>query len=98
MDPGILNEIVSVIKAERQRRLSERQRTLSRLEDDLDQEIVYDQWLSEDIPLLNELCLMVLVTLRHEVERELVILAARSADGGREIDNPKYQENVKQLK
>jgi hypothetical protein len=48
--------------------------------------------------LLNELCLMFLVTLRHQIERELVWLAALAADGGKVIDEKTYNERVEQLR
>lgn len=57
-------------------------------------EVTYDQWLFTDAPFLNELCLMLLVALRHQVERELVLLAARLADDGSEITVEQYHKNV----
>jgi len=63
-----------------------------------DPNFAYDQWLFRDEPFLNELCLMFLVTLRHQVERELVGLAARVAEDGKEISGQQYQEKVEKLR
>jgi hypothetical protein len=48
-------------------------------------EVAYDHWTFEDGPFVAELCLMLLVALHHQVERELLRLAARVTDDGREI-------------
>ena len=40
---------------------------------------------------------MLLVTLRHQIERKLVRLAARADEGAKEINGQQYQEKVKQL-
>jgi hypothetical protein len=53
-----------------------------------------DQWLFVDAPFLNEVCLMVLVALRHQVERELLSVAARTLDGGGQITLDRYQANL----
>lgn len=90
MDTKFSKEIIAIIKAEEQRRSS--------LRTDEDPNIAYDRWLFEDEPFVNELCLMFLVTLNHQVERELVWLAARAADDGKEISGQQYHEKVKQLK
>jgi hypothetical protein len=90
METVILKEMIGVIRAEQQRRAS--------LLADQDPNFAYDQWVFKDEPFVNELCLMLLVTLRHQVERELVRLAARAADGGGEISGQQYQEKVKQLR
>jgi len=83
METGILKEVIAVIRAEQQRRAS--------LLTDEDPNFAYDHWLFKDEPFVNELCLMLLVTLRHHVERELVRLAARAADEGEEISGQQYQ-------
>ena len=90
MKPGILKEMITVIRAEEQRRVS--------LLTDKDPNFAYDQWVFKHEPFVNELCLMLLVTLRHQVERELIGLAARAADDGKEISVKQYQEKVKQLR
>ena len=54
----------------------------------------YDQWLSVDAPFVHELYLMVLVAVRHEVERELVKIAA--CLGEREITVEEYRANVQE--
>jgi hypothetical protein len=84
----ILKNMITVIKAERQRRVS--------LLTDKDPDIAYDQWLFTHEPFVNELCLMLLVTLWHQVERELVGFAARAADDATEISGEQYQERVRE--
>jgi hypothetical protein len=75
METGILKEVIAVIRAEQQRRAS--------LLTDEDPNFAYDHWLFKDEPFVNELCLMLLVTLRHHVERELVRLARGRLTKGR---------------
>lgn len=41
---------------------------------------------------------MILITLWHQVERELVAFAARAGDEGRVIDGRRYRERVEQLR
>jgi hypothetical protein len=88
METRILKDIIAVIRAEQQRRAS--------LLTDEEPDFAHDQWLFTDAPFVNELCLMLLVTLRHQVERDLVGLAARAADGGKEISGQHYQEKVRE--
>lgn len=85
----ILQEMINVIRMEQDRRSS--------ILKDQDPNIAYDQWLFTDEPFLNELCLMVLVTLRHQIERQMVALSARADKSGKEISGEQYQEKVKQL-
>lgn len=82
--------MISVIRSEEQRRVS-----LLRGEDP---GVAYELWLSEDGPFVNELCIMLLVAVQHQVERALVRLAARAADEGKQIKRSHYTENVKQLR
>src|SRR5438874_10308351 len=94
METQMFKDMIAVIKAEQQRR--------GTVLNDADANFANDHWLFKDMPFINELCLMLMVALWHQVERELVRLAARAADGGREISGKQYQENVleerKQLK
>ena len=90
MNTKILKEMIAVIRIEQERRLS-------KLKEE-DSNIAYDQWVFTDEPFLNELCLMLLVTLRHQIERELVRLAAQADDGCEEISRQQFQEKVKQLR
>jgi hypothetical protein len=57
----------------------EQQRRFTILEK-VDADVAYDQWLFTDEPFLNELCLMLLVAVRHQVEQELMRLSARVND------------------
>ena len=79
-----------MIRAEEQRRDS--------LLKTLDPELAYNHWLFDDRPFVNELCLMLLVTLRHQVDRELIGLAARANDAGRAISIKNYHNNVERLR
>jgi hypothetical protein len=54
----------------------------------------YDRWLYHDEPFINDLCLMVLVAIRHEVERELVSLAARVTDNQRTLSGAQYHDRL----
>jgi len=82
--------VINVIKAERERRLD-------RLRDE-DPDISYDQWLFTDEPFVNEMCLMLLVALRHGIERSLISFAARTNTAS-VISRSQYQQNlVKQQK
>ena len=61
-------------------------------------EVADDQWLFRDAPFIAELCLMLLVAVRHQVERELIRFAARAADGGKEIEPQQYDERLEELR
>jgi hypothetical protein len=89
MDTRLAKDILHVIRTEKQRRIS--------LLDDMDSDLSYDRWTFTDAPFIAELCLMLLVALSHEVERKLIGLAARAADGGREIDRHTYRKRVAEL-
>jgi hypothetical protein len=88
MDIKVAREILSVIKSERRRR-----RVLLSGEND---DYAYDQWRFDDLPFINELCLTLLVAVLHQVERELVLRAARVSADGAPIDKDVYQERVRQ--
>lgn len=90
MDSRVFNEILEVIKAEEQRRGS-------LLQGD-HPDAAYAQWIFRHEPLLNELCLMLLATLRHQVERVLVGFAARCFDDGKAISQAAYEARIDQLR
>jgi hypothetical protein len=90
VDKRISRDMISVIRTEKERRNS--------ILKGLDQNIEYDQWLFTDAPFICELCLMFLVTLRNQIERELVGLAARADAGANEISGREYKEKVTQLR
>lgn len=89
MEIDTLKQMIAVIRVEEQRRAS--------LLTDQDQKFAYDQWLFTDKPFVNELCLMLLVTLRHQIEKELIWLAARAVDD-EEISDQQFYENLNQLR
>jgi hypothetical protein len=90
MDARILKDIIAVIKNEQQRRAS--------LLTEKDPDAADAQWLFTDMPFVNDLYLMLLVTLRHQVERELVRLAARATEDGKEINGLQYRNKVRELR
>jgi hypothetical protein len=90
MESNVLKEVIAVIRGEQKRRAS--------IIKGEGEDFAYDQWQFIDKPFVNELCLMLLVTLRHQVERELVSLAARAAQKDEEISGEQYRENVDQLR
>ncbi len=97
VDTGILKAMIDVIRTEQRRRVNLRKENEASLAANEVGSFAYDQWLFTDAPFVNELCLTLLVTLRHEVERELVWLAARAADDGKEITRQHYEKNVQAL-
>lgn len=90
MDTRVLKEMITVIRAEQERRASLLMKE--------DSDFAYDRWLSTDEPFVNELCIMVLVTLRHQMERQLVSLAARADNDGKEISSQQYEGKVREIR
>jgi len=83
MDTMVAEEMLRMIKAEHDRRVEH-----------LPEEDGYDQWIFIDEPFVNELCLTLLVAIRHQVERELVLIAARVTNGGRELEGEQYTQRI----
>lgn len=69
MDFKIAKEMIGIIRAEELNRANRRKNE--------DQDFAHDQWLSDE-SFISDMCLMVLVALRHQLERELIFLAARA--------------------
>ena len=90
MDARVLKDMVATVRAERRRR----KQPLTGEDDDSP----HDRWLFVDEPFVNELCLVLLVALRHELERELVRFAARSRDDGRQIGGKRYEQTVREAR
>src|SRR5947209_17323848 len=86
MDTKVAKATIDVIRRERKRRRS-------RLPDHSD--AAYDQWLFWDSPFVNELCLMVLVAIHHQIERELIQVAAQKTDDGKPLSRAAYQERLR---
>jgi hypothetical protein len=84
MDMSIAKEMIRVIREERDRRLAV-------LETEDDPRSMY----GGDEPLINELCLMLLVTIRHQIEREMVLFAARITSAGKELGDTEYEALIK---
>ena len=86
MDTKVAKDTIDVIRRERKRRRS-------RLPDHPD--AAYDQWLFGDSPFVNELCLMLLVAIHHQVERELIQLAAQKTDDGKSLSRAGYEKRLR---
>ncbi len=89
MDSHIGKQMIEVIRSERQR-LADQLTILDRE----DHDNAWEEWLFTVEPFINDMCLMVLVALRHQIERELVLVAAR-VNSGATIDIRQYRQNVK---
>jgi hypothetical protein len=61
---------------------------------DEDPDLASDQWQFGDEPFVNELCLILLVAVWHQVEREVIWLAARVTGDGKQITREQYLKNV----
>jgi hypothetical protein len=83
MDTSVAQNIIQVIRAERDSRLAS-----LKIED-------RDLWMFTDEPFINELCLTLLVAIRHHVERSLVLIAARVTSDGRELSSEDYWQRIK---
>ena len=90
METSILKDMIAVIRTEQLRR------EVSLTGEDPN--FADDQRLFRDAPFVNELSLMLLVALRHQVERELVGLAARATGDGKDISGQQYEEKVRQVR
>jgi hypothetical protein len=85
MDTRVVRDTIEVIKRERKRRRS-------RLPDH--HEAAYDQWMFWDLPFVNELCLMLLVAIHHQLEHELIRVAAQKTGDGKDLSRVQYQERL----
>ena len=89
MDIAKARAVLSVIKEEDGRRQELREKN---------REFAYDQWLFCDAPFVREFCLLVLVGVRHHIERRLLHFAARAADGGKPIKKKGYEQRLNHLR
>lgn len=87
MDTNDARDMLRVIRDEKSRRAAERRADARRSDEDAD--IAGETWVGEDVPFLNDLCLMLLVTMWHHVERKLVWLAALVTEDGQDVDDLK---------
>lgn len=85
----VFNDMVSIFKAERKKRARQ-------LLDHADPQLAGEHWMFTDEPFISELCLMLLVGLNHEVERELLNYAALADRDGRQRDDQEDRKNVEQ--
>jgi hypothetical protein len=93
METRIAEEMLGVIREERDRRRRDLE-VLAGENHPYAADIAYDKWNFVERPFINELCLLLLVWVRHEVERELVWTAARVTSDGRELTSGEYREQV----
>lgn len=89
MDTSVAKDMISVIRAERDRRERD-----FRAREDPDME--GDLWPFMGEPFFNELCLALLVAIWHHVESELVLLAPRVTSNGEPIRVSEYQRLVEE--
>jgi len=89
MNTSVAKSLIDTIREEKKRRYER----LSFA----DAELAYDQWLFTDEPFINEMCLMLLVAIRHQCERELVQLAARVVNQGAAMSFEEFKRNVRRL-
>lgn len=86
MNP-LLASAIRVIREEGERTLDEFERQ--------DPESARSRWEWDYLPFQAEVCLAVLVSINHEVERELVQMAARATPDGKEQTWSENRELVK---
>jgi hypothetical protein len=60
-----------------------------------DHEVASEQWTFDDLRFINELCLTLLVAVRHQVEREVVGLAARVGTNSTLLSRKECRERVR---
>ena len=85
MHATIATDVLRVIREERARRIAA-------LPSDPD--AADDRWLFRDGPFVNDLCLMLLVAIRHELERALFTLAARVTGAGEVLTRGQYRDQL----
>lgn len=91
MKTDLITSIIELIKSEEERRND----NLPRDNPDL----TCDQWIFDDLPILNGHYLLVLVLVWHEIEKELLRLAARADENATiKISRQDYREEVKRLR
>lgn len=86
MDSSTARKIIEIIK-------NDRDVARDLLEKDIPEDASYI-WQSHYEADYNEMCLALLVAVRHQVERELVLIAARVPDDRRELDQARYRHEV----
>jgi hypothetical protein len=86
MNTAVVKDLIAVIRTERDRRITT-------LEDE-HPDYPADRWLFTDEPFLNELGLVLLVAIRHQLERELIRLAARVTDDRHEMSGDEYRQRI----
>jgi hypothetical protein len=88
MDVRVARQVIAAVRRQKRRRIA-------RLRQE-EPDFAWDLWQGRDEPFLNELCLMMLVALHHEVERRLVKLGARfTGDSTRTLAKATYQRRVR---
>ena len=88
MDWNVARQVLTVIAAERDRRREA-------LEKEEIWDYAQDKWLFEELPFVNELCLTLIVAVWHQLEREVVHVAARATEDGQPINRQTYEQSVR---
>jgi len=90
MNTSVAKSLIGTIRAEKERRQAQL--------DFEDPENAYEQWFFADEPFINEMCMLVLVAIRHQCERELLRVAASVVNNGAAISSAEYQQNLASLR
>jgi hypothetical protein len=85
LNTSIALEMLNIIRAEHKRRSAKLPE---------DQEAAFEQWIFVDLPFTNELCLTLLLAMRHQIERELLRVAARVGNGTTLLTRQEYRDNI----
>jgi hypothetical protein len=91
MDTSVAKQMINAIRQEQQRRARSAVQLASE-----DPNLAGEQWVFTDGPFINELCLMLLVAVWHQVEREVIWLAAAVTDDGKQISRDQYLKNAQE--
>src|SRR5215469_16128627 len=91
MDSNLINTTVDLLKTT----LRQRAEKAKELEHE-DAGLAYERWKFYDLPFVNELCLMLLVAVWHQVEREVVNMAARVTQDGKMISREQFLTNLRE--
>jgi hypothetical protein len=89
MDTKLIRAVIDLIRAEEERRDAELPSENTNA--------AYDRHVSTDLPFVNELFLMLLVTIWHQIEKELICLAALVDGTTNEIAWDDYKNGVNAL-
>jgi hypothetical protein len=88
MDTRVAASAIQVVRVERDK-------GISRLVAE-DPDYGYAEWRHYGEPFIRDLCLTILVAVRHQFERELLQLAAKATSDGRELNHNQYRQLIQE--